>query len=56
MDEAEKIVTAVMVIVGAVGTLIARFKGTNPEHSMVRRLATVFDVTQVFDSTRKLSD
>lgn len=56
MSEMESIAASVMAIVAAVGTLIARWKGTNPEDGVVKRIATVFDVTQIFDSTRKLSD
>lgn len=56
MEDIEKIVSAIGVIVLAVGTLVARFKGTDPNKSVISRLATVFDLTQIFDSTRKLND
>lgn len=56
MEEVQKIVAAIGAVVLAIGTLVARFKGTNPGDGIVKRLATVFDLTQVFDSTRKLND
>ena len=56
MDELNDIWTAVAVIVAAVGTLVARWGETNPDNPWWKRLARVFDLTQIFDSTRKLDD
>ncbi len=56
MEELEKIGIAIAAIVAAVATLKARWDKTNPEKSTLGRLAVVFDLTQIFDSTRKLDD
>jgi hypothetical protein len=56
MEQVESIVIAVGAIVAAIGTLVARWQATNPENSTIKRLATVFDLTQIFDSTRKIDD
>ena len=56
MNELTDIGLAVGGIVAAVGTLVARWSETNPENPWYVRLARVFDLTQIFDSTRKLID
>jgi hypothetical protein len=56
MDELSSIGVAVGGIVAAIGTLVARWSETNAENPWYVRLARVFDLTQVFDSTRKLDD
>ena len=56
MEELESIGLAVAAIVASVGTLVARWNETNPERSFFQRLMKVFDMTQIFDSTRKLDD
>ncbi len=56
MEELKEIAVAVGVVVAAVGTLIARWQETNPDNPWYVRLARVFDLTQIVDSTRKLSD
>ena len=38
------------------GTLLARFAGTNKERKWYQRAWTALDATQIFDSTRKLDD
>jgi len=43
-------------VLAALGTLLARWSETNPDKSWWVRLARVFDLTQVVDSTRKLND
>ncbi len=43
-------------ILVTVGTLLARFAGTNKEKKWYERVGTVLDATQIFDSTRKLDD
>lgn len=56
MEQLTEIGIAVSAIVAAIGTLVARWSETNPENPWYVRLARVFDLTQIFDSTRKLSD
>ncbi len=56
MEQMTEIGAAVAAIVAAVGTLVARWSETNAENPWYVRLARVFDLTQIFDSTRKLSD
>ena len=56
MDEVQSIGVSIAAIVAAVGTLIARWSETNPDNKWFVRLAKVFDLSQVFDSTRKLND
>ena len=56
MNEVNDIGTAVAVIVAAVGTLVARWSETNPDNPWWKRLARVFDLTQIFDTTRNLDD
>lgn len=43
-------------IVLIVGSLVARYRGTDPKKPVLDRIATMIDVTQIFDSTRKLKD
>ncbi len=56
MDSLQELFVAVMAVVGIVGTLVARFQATSSNLSLIARFAIVFDLTQVFDSTRALSD
>ena len=56
MDELQSIGVAGAAIVAAIGTLVARWSETNPDNPWYVRLARVFDLTQIFDSTRKLDD
>jgi hypothetical protein len=56
MGELESIWTAVAVVIGAVSTLIARYQATNEDKKWYQRLATTFDLTQIFDSTRGIDD
>ncbi len=56
MEELKEIAAGVAVVVAAVGTLVARWQETNPKNPWYVRVARVFDITQIFDSTRKLSD
>ncbi len=56
MEDVEKMVGGVMAIVLAVGSLIARYRATDPKKSVFDRLAVTFDLTQIFDSTRKIND
>jgi hypothetical protein len=56
MEELDSIVVAVTAIVAAVGTLVARWNETDPNKGFFARLAKVLDLSQVFDSTRKLDD
>lgn len=56
MEELTSIGAAVAAIVAAIGTLVARWSETNPENQWYVRIAKVFDLTQIFDSTRKLDD
>jgi|TARA_Y100000034_G_C6514383_1_gene221124 hypothetical protein len=46
----------IVAILGAIGTLIARWSEANPNKPWYVRLARVFDATQVVDSTRRLGD
>jgi len=56
MEDANGIITAVLGVGAFVGTLVARWSQTNPENPWFVRIARVFDVTQIFDSTRRLDD
>lgn len=56
MEEIQNIVLAVGAVVAAVGTLVTRYKATNTDKSWFERLMTTVDITQIFDSTRKLDD
>ena len=56
MDSLQELFTAVMVVVGIVSAIVARFQETSSELSFVARFFKVFDVTQIFDATRSLSD
>lgn len=56
MEDVEKIVGGVLAIVAAVSTIVARFNGTDKSKGFFGRLFVTFDLSQVFDSTRKLSD
>lgn len=56
MDSIQDLFAAIMVVVGIVGTFIARFQATSSKLGLIARLAIVFDLTQIFDSTRALSD
>jgi len=46
----------VTIVLGVLGTLLARWSETNPDNALWVRVARVFDMTQVIDSTRKLGD
>jgi len=52
----ENIIAMVGGIVMFIGTILARWSETNPKNSIPVRLARVFDITQIIDSTRKLGD
>ena len=54
MDEMKEIVAGGAMIAAAIGTLVARWSETDPKNPLWKRLARVFDLTQIFDSTRKL--
>jgi len=56
MDEVQNILAAMAAVMAAVGTLVARFQGTNSDKSFFQRLMVTFDLTQIFDTTRKLDD
>lgn len=56
MDSIQEIIAAVLAIVAAVSTLVARYQETSPELSFLARIFKVGDLTQIFDSTRALSD
>lgn len=56
MEDVEKIVSGVAAICLAVASLVARYQGTDKTKGFLSRLAIVFDVTQIFDGTRKLKD
>lgn len=56
MEETQGIVTAVVAVVGFGAAMLARWAKTNPENPWYVRLAVVFDVTQIFDGTRRLDD
>lgn len=56
MEDVEKIISAVAAIALAVASLVARYQGTDKNKSVISRLATTFDITQIFDKTRKLND
>ena len=56
MEDLSKIVAGVTMIFTAVGTIVARYRGTNPEKSFFDRFLIAIDFTQPFDSTRKLND
>lgn len=56
MDSLQELFAAVMVVVGIVSTLIARFQETSSELSVFARAFKVLDISQIFDSTRSLSD
>lgn len=56
MDSLQDLFVAVMVVVGIVSTIIARFQETNPEIGFFARVFKTLDILQVFDSTRALSD
>ena len=55
-SQVEQIGTLVAGVLGMFGFFWARWIRTNPERSIIQRLATVFDVSQIVDSTRKLDD
>lgn len=55
-EEISGIAAAVVAAVAFVGTMVARWTGTNPENPWYVRLARVFDMTQIIDSTRRLDD
>ena len=46
----------VLVVIGAIGALIARWNETNKDNPWHVRLFKVLDLTQIFDSTRKLDE
>lgn len=56
MGELSEIWQGAAIIVAAVSTIVARFKATDPTKSFWERLAITFDLTQIFDSTRKIDD
>jgi hypothetical protein len=56
MGEVESIWTALAVVIGSVATLIARYQATDENKKWYQRLATTFDITQIFDSTRHIDD
>ncbi len=55
-DQVSGIATAVVGVIAFLGTMVARWTQTNPANPWYVRLARVFDVSQVFDSTRSLGD
>ena len=56
MDDVTGIIAMAVAGVAFVGTLVARWNETNPTAKWYVRLARVFDVTQVLDSTRTLGE
>ena len=55
-EEVTGIIGTVLAGLALIGTFIARWSKTNKENPWWVRLSTVFDATQVIDSTRKLDD
>ena len=55
-SEISGIATAVVGVVAFVGTLVSRWASTDPSSPWFVRFATVFDITQIVDSTRRLDD
>lgn len=55
-NEIGGIATAVVGVIAFLGTMVARWTQTNPKNSWYVRVSRVFDVSQVFDSTRSLGD
>ena len=56
MDDTQGIILAIGAVIGTVGTFVARWAATNPENPWYVRLARVFDMTQIIDSSRSLGD
>ena len=56
MDSLQELFAAVMVVVGIVSTIVARFQETSSELGFFARVVKVFDLSQIFDSTRSLGD
>jgi hypothetical protein len=56
MDQLGDMWTSIAVLIGAIATLVARYKGTNTDKSVLDRLMVTFDMSQIFDSTRGLDD
>lgn len=52
----EQIIGMVVGAIGFIATMFARFQQTNPDLSVFVRIARVFDLSQVVDSTRRLDD
>lgn len=56
MSELVEAYGGVLVVIGAIGALLARWNETNKDNPWYVRIMKVLDVTQIFDSTRKLDD
>lgn len=56
MDSIQELIAAVLVVVGIVSTIFARFQETSSELGFFARVMRTFDITQIFDGTRSLSD
>lgn len=52
----EAIIELVALVLGCLATCFARWRQTNPELTTIDRAARVADLTQIFDSTRRLDD
>ena len=56
MDSIQEIIAAVTALVLSISIVVARYKETSQELGWFPRLLKTFDLSQIFDSTRKLGD
>lgn len=52
----QDVMTLIVAVLSFIGAFVARWTQTNPDLPVTVRLARVLDLTQIFDSTRRLDD